>query len=75
MSREMTQAERRLAYLGREMQALGPHASNEQVSGHLGRVGNMLTMVGDTVSFDDFDELDMALISAIAQVSNSGVEF
>ena len=74
MSRETTQAERRLIHLGREMQALSAHASNNTVSGHLGRVGNMLTGIGDTVSFEDFSELDMALIQAIAQVSKSGVE-
>lgn len=74
MSRELTTSELRLIYLGRELKALGPHAENETVSAHLGRVGHMLTCLGESVAFDDFTEMDLALISAVAEESKSGVE-
>jgi len=71
---DRTVAEKRLAYLGREMMALSAIEENGDVSSNLGRVGNMLTKMGTTVKFEDFTEMDLELIQAVAEVSRSGVE-
>lgn len=75
MSYEMSAAERRLAHLGREMMALAVVSKNDNTSAHLSRVGAMLTEVGTgRVALSDFTNLDLALITAVAKHSKSGVE-
>lgn len=75
MSYEMSATERRLAHLGREMMALAVVSKNDNTSAHLSRVGAMLTEVGTgRVGINDFSDLDMALLTAIAKRSKSGVE-